>query len=47
MANLSRLFRLQKVFLVVFGIIVVARAVVSAIFAYNYINFSSLKEVRK
>ncbi len=47
MANLSRLFRLHKVFLAIFGIIVLVRAIVSAILSYNYINFSSIKEVKK
>ena len=47
MANLSRLFRSHKVFRIILWIIVLARVVISAIFSYEYINFSSLKEVKK
>lgn len=47
MANLPRLFRSNKVLLIVFWIVVLARAVVSGLFAYRYINFSSTKEVKK
>lgn len=47
MANLSRLFRSNKVLLIIFWIVVLTRAVVSALFAYRYINFSSTKEVKK
>jgi hypothetical protein len=47
MANLSRLFRSNKVFLIIFSVLILARAIISALFFYKYINFSSIKEVKK
>ena len=47
MANLSRLFRSKKVFLLIFWTVILARSVVTALFWYKYINFSSTKEVKK
>jgi hypothetical protein len=47
MANLSRLFRFHRIFLILFGTIILTRVVVSIILSYKYINFSSIKEVKK
>ena len=47
MANLPRLPRWNKIFFVILSIFLLARWIVSAIFWYKYITFSSIKQVNK